>query len=711
MTFPVKTIRKFIPTVTLDRVAPISPVFRLLAISLTIGLIICGKVLADDVPAATQKVGDHSVISTEDGGIRDDELVDFICQKINENGGKVKDVKVMAAACFGGGLLDDFQREFGPGGACEGIPWVGASASAHDEMSLGKGNKTVAKYADEDEFIGSAWTDALSGISHFNLKTKAGVIRNGSPTNHVLLDFKAAAQNDWAGPNGKKIETPTVASGNNGDEINWRAPIGQAWGHEAIVFGGSQTHLRHISNVWNMTASLNEVWKGKPHNIQTIDGGTRQDLFDAIATSAERLDENTQLVIYINDHGGTLHDFGESNNGNQSILIEEPTTFQSNLSQGLFQGLWGNFFALDPPSPILKMDISDCSNCSSWWYFWNGYQLDFPSGNPTGPVSLPIPLYKIYPGMNYLEVVPQSSSQKNTSESRLKAEFGQLELSNLELNSGAMNDLESDQVLLPAQSAAYFDSGRSGEGIFVELLDNGKAIVYVFTYPPDGKGQSWMLGIGDQLGSGIVVKQMFLPTGPSFGPGFDPGELVMNPFGGLSFGFPSCGTNDFTGILNIPPGTVEGYDELLLDTNYSQLAEIIDCQTGERSANSGFSGSWYDPSHNGEGIILEVLKNGSVIVQWFTFDKAGKQMWVQGTGTITAGVLTVNNLFTTAGTAYGAGFDPQDVTQIPWGTLTMEFMSCSEVTLKYNSSAGFGSGTLNMTKLTRLMGIPCEDQG
>ena len=106
---------------------------------------------------------------------------------------------------------------------------------------------------------------------------------------------------------------------------------------------------------------------------------------------------------------------------------------------------------------------------------------------------------------------------------------------------------------------------------------------------------------------------------------------------------------------------------------------------------------------------MEVLKDGTVVAQWFTYDKNGRQMWIQGTGSIENGILTVNNLYTTSGTAYGPGFDQDNVMQTPWGTFTMEFLSCGEATLKYNSTAGFGSGTLNMAKLTILMGNPCED--
>jgi hypothetical protein len=661
--------------------------------------------VADDIAAPSQALATHSTVSTTDGGIRDDELIDFICQKINENGGKanIKDVKLMVNSCYGGGMLDDMQRAFGPGGACEGIPWVAGSASAPGQTARGHADETLA--ANPDANLGSMWTDALAGTSPYNKSSNTGVITNGSSSNNVLADFQAAANNDYSGPNGTTSESPQVASGNGGDQIQWNMSGAK---HEAVVFGGQQTNQRHHNNISNVEAALDKTWGSSPHNIQPVDGGSKNLLLNAIEIAANRLDKDTQLVIYLDDHGGTRYDFDEAIGDALFILLEEEETFEADLSDGWFEGQWGNFLALDSPYPSIDMNITMCNNCSNWMYHWNGYELDFPSGNPLGPVSLPLPFYKIYTGMNYLKITPQGSSQVQASGGQVQVHEDVLELSNLELNSGGINELEVGQRLIPAQSAMYFDSLRSGEGIFVELLDEEKALVYFFSYTPDGSGQSWMIGVGEQVGFGIVIKELLLPTGPSFGPDFDPNDVVISPFGGLAFAFPSCANDDSTGILNISPGEVEGYDELLLDTNYIQIAEIADCGTGETSPDSGFSGSWFDPSHNGEGVIIQVLKNGTVVIQWFTYNETGEQMWLQGTGSIVDGTLTVDNLFSTAGTAYGSGFNPDDIKVLPWGTLTMEFLSCSMATLKYNSTAGFGSGTLNMTRLSSLMGIPCE---
>ena len=37
------------------------------------------------------------------------------------------------------------------------------------------------------------------------------------------------------------------------------------------------------------------------------------------------------------------------------------------------------------------------------------------------------------------------------------------------------------------------------------------------------------------------------------------------------------------------------------------------------------SGSWYDPTRDGEGIVLEILPDGRQLAYWFTYDIDGNQ--------------------------------------------------------------------------------------
>ena len=65
----------------------------------------------------------------------------------------------------------------------------------------------------------------------------------------------------------------------------------------------------------------------------------------------------------------------------------------------------------------------------------------------------------------------------------------------------------------------------------------------------------------------------------------------------------------------------------MLIGNYVQLTNIVDCATSTGSANSPWSGSWYDPTHNGEGIILQVLEDGSSLAAYTDDDVRISLSW------------------------------------------------------------------------------------
>ncbi len=119
-----------------------------------------GAAKAEDIAPPSQGPGEHTTIATADGKhIRDDKLAEYVASKIPKDGGgnpQVKDVKIFVQSCYGGGLLDDFAKVFGPGGACEGVPWVGGSASSDNECSHRLSDERAG-----DKGSGF-WTDSLT---------------------------------------------------------------------------------------------------------------------------------------------------------------------------------------------------------------------------------------------------------------------------------------------------------------------------------------------------------------------------------------------------------------------------------------------------------------------------------------------------------------------------------------------------------------------
>lgn len=372
---------------------------------------------------------------TEDGSIRDDALADFICAQLLEQGlANVADVKFMANSCYGGGLIDDLARVFGPGGACEGVTWVAGSASQPDETAWGWKDSFVNNADNAGKNLGSDWTNSLAGEWRQPDDANDGAIRDGDSSDTVAGDLQEAADNDLAGPNGDELEAPVVASGNGGDSVTW----GGADKHEGVVFGGSQTDDRHTNNVENVDGALGDVWGNDTNNINAIDGGTEQELLDAIEAAISRLDSDTQLAIYIDDHGDTEFDLVE-------FLEFVDETFEPPLTvppdQGFNQtlpvhdgwpvGIAGNLAQGEPPAPVVTMFIQEPIFGWNWTLVINDQPLPFPPVELFGPVELPIPPATL------LQPPPYQLALVSDDPSGLP-----LILSEFSLDSGPINEVE-----------------------------------------------------------------------------------------------------------------------------------------------------------------------------------------------------------------------------------------------------------------------------
>ena len=258
-----------------------------------------------------------------------------------------------------------------------------------------------------------------------------------------------------------------------------------------------------------------------------------------------------------------------------------------------------------------------------------------------------------------------------------------------------------------AQSAAYFDPARSGEGVFVEILGGGLAFVAVFTYSADGQTPAWFVGLGQVVGNSVVVDEVLQTSGGVFGAGFAAASVVRTDVGGLSLVFPNCESTASPGVLSFDSEPDSGLDDLLVSA--TRLSTILDC-SGPVATRSGRSGSFYDPNRDGEGIFVQWLSNGQAIVIWYTYDPQGNQFWTISADVLIDGSkLTANMLYPAATTGFGSSFDPAEIDLQPWGSVTLEYTSCDNLQFGFNSTVpGFGNGSYSYTRLTGLAGAVCD---
>ena len=120
-------------------------------------------------------------------------------------------------------------------------------------------------------------------------------------------------------------------------------------------------------------------------------------------------------------------------------------------------------------------------------------------------------------------------------------------------------------------------------------------------------------------------------------------------------------------------------------------------------------GKYDDPSHDGEGWILEVIDETTAVVYWFSYDSNGEQVWMISMADIDNNGIA-GELLSTSGPVFGQDFNPDDVRYEDWGTLTMSFADCNLARVEYDSPlAEFGSGGLLPQRLTSLSGLPCHE--
>jgi hypothetical protein len=126
------------------------------------------------------------------------------------------------------------------------------------------------------------------------------------------------------------------------------------------------------------------------------------------------------------------------------------------------------------------------------------------------------------------------------------------------------------------------------------------------------------------------------------------------------------------------------------------------------SIGPGFTGSWFDPTQSGHGLMLEVLPGNRLLAMWFAFNPAGdQQSWFGGVGTYSGNTATITGATLPSGGRWIPNFNENTIVENPWGTLTFTFTDCNNGRVDFNSVFGYGSGSMNLTRLTLPAGLTC----
>lgn len=124
----------------------------------------------------------------------------------------------------------------------------------------------------------------------------------------------------------------------------------------------------------------------------------------------------------------------------------------------------------------------------------------------------------------------------------------------------------------------------------------------------------------------------------------------------------------------------------------------------------GSSGNWFNPAQDGHGLQIEVVDGGRALVTWYTFDSAGRPLWLFGNGETHGGRIEAE-LYEVTGGRPPAQWEQGQVTSTEWGSVRIEFDNCNAGTLTWSSlDPAFGEGQMPLARLSAIEGTRCNGE-
>lgn len=227
---------------------------------------------------AQQPQGKGSSMSVQGGGsIRDATLAQWIGTALLKDGKRnVREAAFLFNSCFGGGMLDDLGKAMG-----NQIPWVGGSASRHDQYAIGQNspaeNATLKRpEAFVDDRPMGFWTRALVPLLEPKDATVFGAVRDAAAADEVgraaqrAVDIdKAMKQAKVAVPFGTATIRPEdvqFQQGNGGDAM--KVNCDNCNKRYVVIWAGNTDRLRAFNDVAGMIDVLRTNWGGDPANVE-----------------------------------------------------------------------------------------------------------------------------------------------------------------------------------------------------------------------------------------------------------------------------------------------------------------------------------------------------------------------------------------------------------------------------------------------------------
>lgn len=96
------------------------------------------------------------------------------------------------------------------------------------------------------------------------------------------------------------------------------------------------------------------------------------------------------------------------------------------------------------------------------------------------------------------------------------------------------------------RSGSFFAPTRDGEGIFVQVLPNGRALIIWYTYDPQGR-QFWTISSDANVSGNTITASMLYPSQTTrFGSNFNQSQVQLSPWGTVTLVYSGCNALSFS---------------------------------------------------------------------------------------------------------------------------------------------------------------------
>ena len=249
----------------------------------------------------------------------------------------------------------------------------------------------------------------------------------------------------------------------------------------------------------------------------------------------------------------------------------------------------------------------------------------------------------------------------------------------------------------------WFNPAENGHGIQVEEINlNGTVQVHVSWYVYHQGEQLWLTGVGPVDGS-VAHVEHYITSGPDFGVDYDAQDLLSEPWGTATLTLQDNHTMTYAWD-GMPYGFGTGSMAL------SRLAGIKATSQTAFGINSCHSGSWYSPSEDGHGYMVQVVDIGgqaNMVLTWYTYLN-GEQYWMTAVGALDGNEASLSAQVTTGG-HFPPDFDTTEVDFIDWGGIHFKLLDNNRAIISWQSGLPeISAGQLSVQRLTLIDRYSCH---